>query len=281
MSAAASTGTDAPKDSAGTEGHTTQHRVHVLSLQGKAGELLPLPLAFSVPVRRDLIRRAVVAARSHRIQPHGTSPTAGRRHSVQWSGKGKGVARTPRLMGGMTGAQSPNTVGGGAAHPPKVNTIWAKKINRSERQAAFAAALAATREPTLAKARGHTFPDTLHLPVVLENSFEAINSTADARTLLAKLKLWDDVDRAQAGVHVRAGRGKRRGRFRRGPKSLLIVVSAPMKARGFRNLSGVDVVDVGRLGPEDLAPGGDPGRLTLFSAAAVEALKARIEGANP
>jgi large subunit ribosomal protein L4e len=276
---------DAPASGAATEtttpeGHTVHHRVHVLSLQGKAGELVPLPLAFSSPVRRDLIRRAVVAARSHRIQPHGTSPTAGRRHSVEWSGKGRGVARTPRLMGGMTGAQSPNTVGGGAAHPPKVNTIWAKKINRNERQAAFAAALAATREPALARARGHTFPDGLHLPVVLENSMEAINSTAAARTVLAKLKLWDDVDRAQAGVHVRAGRGKRRGRFRRGPKSLLIVVSAPTKARGFRNLSGVDVVDVGRLGPEDLAPGGDPGRLTLYSAAAVERLQTRLSGAK-
>jgi large subunit ribosomal protein L4e len=278
MSADATSGTDAPKESAGTEGHTVHHRVHILSLQGKAGELLPLPLAFSSPVRRDLIRRAVVAARSHRIQPHGTSLTAGRRHSVEWSGKGRGVARTPRLMGGMTGAQAPNTVGGGAAHPPKVNTIWAKKINRSERQAAFAAALAATREPTLARGRGHTFPEGLHLPVVLETPVEAISSTADARSLLAKLKLWDDVDRAQAGVHVRAGRGKRRGRFRRGPKSFLLVVSAPMKARGFRNLPGVDVVDVGRLGPEDLAPGGDPGRLTLFSVAAVERLKGRLEG---
>ena len=274
MSAEAPSGADAP-----TEHHTPRHRVHVVSLQGKAGELVPLPLAFSAPVRLDLIRRAVVAARSHRIQPHGTSLTAGRRHSVKWSGKGKGVARTPRLMNSMIGAQAPNTVGGGQAHPPKVNTIWAKKINRAERQAAFAAALAATREPTLAKARGHRIPDGLHLPVVLETPIEAVSTTADARSLLARLHLWDDVDRAQAGVHVRAGRGKRRGRFRRQPKSLLLVTSSPAQGRGFRNLPGVDVVDVGRLGPEDLAPGGDPGRLTLFSLAAVEKLQKRLEGA--
>ena len=274
MSAEAPSGADAP-----SEHHAPRHRVHVVSLQGKAGELVPLPLAFSAPVRLDLIRRAVVAARSHRIQPHGTSLTAGRRHSVKWSGKGKGVARTPRLMNSMIGAQAPNTVGGGQAHPPKVNTIWAKKINRAERQAAFAAALAATREPTLAKARGHRIPDGLHLPVVLETPIEAVSTTADARSLLARLHLWDDVDRAQAGVHVRAGRGKRRGRFRRQPKSLLLVTSSPAQGRGFRNLPGVDVVDVGRLGPEDLAPGGDPGRLTLFSLAAVEKLQKRLEGA--
>jgi large subunit ribosomal protein L4e len=276
MSADATSGADAP-----TESHTPHHRVHLLSLQGKAGELLQLPLEFSTPLRRDLIRRAVVAAHSHRRQPHGTSLTAGARHSVQWSGKGKGVSRTPRLMGSMTGAQAPNTVGGRPAHPPKVETIWGKNINRKERQAAFASALAATRDATLAKARGHTFPEALHLPVVLESTVEAIDSTADARELLSKLKLWADVDRAQAGVHVRAGRGKRRGRLRRGPKSLLIVTSAPEKARGFRNLPGVDVVEVGRLGPEDLAPGGDPGRLTVFSQAAVERLKARLDGAKP
>jgi large subunit ribosomal protein L4e len=276
MSDDAAAAADAP-----VEGHTPHHRVHLVSLQGKTGELLQLPLEFSSPVRKDLIRRAVVAAHSHRRQPHGTSPTAGARHSVQWSGKGKGVARTPRLMGSMTGAQSPNTVGGRPAHPPKVNTIWAKKINRNERQAAFASALAATRVAALAKARGHTFPEGLHLPVVLETPMEAIETTADARQLLFRLKLWADVDRAQAGVHLRAGRGKRRGRLRRGPKSLLIVTSAPAKARGFRNLPGVDVVEVGRLGPEDLAPGGDPGRLTVFSQAAVERLKARLDGAKP
>ncbi|MCI4325154.1 MAG: 50S ribosomal protein L4 [Thermoplasmata archaeon] len=276
MSADAPSGNDAP-----TESHTPQHQVHLLSLQGKPGELVHLPLQFSAVVRTDLIRRAVVAAHSHRRQPHGTSPTAGDRHSVQWSGKGKGVSRTPRLMGSMTGAQAPNTVGGRPAHPPMVNTIWAKKINRSERQAAFAAALAATRVLALAKARGHTIPEGLHLPVVLETSMEAIDSTAKARELLARLDLWADVDRAQAGVHLRAGRGKRRGRLRRGPKSLLIVTSAPGKARGFRNLPGVDVVEVGRLGPEDLAPGGDPGRLTVFSKLAVERLQARLDGAKP
>ncbi|MGC2359685.1 MAG: 50S ribosomal protein L4, partial [Thermoplasmata archaeon] len=76
--------------------------------------------------------------------------------------------------------------------------------------------------------------------------------------------------------HVRAGRGKRRGRMRRTPRSLLIVTSAPGKARGFRNFSGVEVVPVLRLTTEDLAPGGAAGRLTLFSQSAVESLRARL-----
>lgn len=273
-----------PDDAAGSapappEHHPAHHRVHLLSLKGKAGDTVALPLEFSTPVRPDLIRRAVVSAQSHRRQPHSTSPTAGVRHSVQWSGKGRGVSRTPRLMDSMRGAQAPNTVGGRPAHPPKVETIWAKKVNVKERRLAFASALAATRLLPLLKARGHTVPDGLHLPVVVDDPIEGVQSTADARTFLATLELWDDVTRAQDGVHVRAGRGKRRGRYRRAPKSLLLVTSAPGKARGFRNLPGVDVVPVQRLGTEDLAPGGTPGRLALFSRAALTALSERAGGA--
>jgi large subunit ribosomal protein L4e len=260
------------------EEHVVHHRVHLVALDGTPGETIQLPLAFSEFVRHDLIRRAVVAAQAQRRQPHGTAPTAGRRHSVEWSGKGKGVARTPRLMGSMTGAQAPNTVGGGQAHPPRVDTIWEKKINVKERRRAFQAALAATREFALVRGRGHMVPDGLHLPIVMETPLEGVTATVEARRILARLKLSADVDRSSEGTHIRAGRGKRRGRLRREPKSILVVTSAPGKARGFSNLSGVDVVPVGRLGTEDLAPGGDAGRLTIYSHAAIESLKARLEG---
>jgi|HubBroStandDraft_1064217.scaffolds.fasta_scaffold02368_14 large subunit ribosomal protein L4e len=255
---------------------TPHHRIHLLGVDGRQGPSFTLPLAFSSPFRPDLIHRAVVAAQSHRRQPYGTSPTAGARHSVQWSGKGKGVSRSPRLMDSMRGAQANNTVGGRAAHPPKVERIWSKKINRKERQLAFVSALAATRESKLATARGHDVPHGLHLPVVLEDPVENIRTSSDAKEFLERLHLWADVQRARDGTHMRSGRGKRRGRVRRTPRSLLIVTSAPGKARGFRNLSGVEVVPVLRLSTEDLAPGGTAGRLTLFSQAAVESLRSRL-----
>ncbi len=258
------------------------HRVHLFGLDGKPGTQIALPLAFSSPVRADLIRRAVVAAQSHRRQPYGTSPTGGLRHSVEWSGKGRGVARTPRLMDSMTGAQAPNTVGGRLTHPPKVERIWTKKINRKERQLAFSSALAATRDAKLASGRGHSIPHALHLPVVVEDPVEEIARTRDARELLERLKLWDDVERARDGIHLKAsGRARRRGRVRRNPRSLLIVTSGPGKALGFRNLVGVDVVPARRLATEDLAPGGDAGRLTVFSRAAVESLRERLGEVAP
>ncbi|MCI4334414.1 MAG: 50S ribosomal protein L4 [Thermoplasmata archaeon] len=254
-----------------------RHRVHVLSLQGKPRESLTLPAEFSASIRADLVQRAVVAAASRRRQPHGTGRGSGRRHSVEWSGKGQGVARTPRLMGSMRGAQSPNTVGGAAAHPPRAATIWAKSMNWRERRLAFAAALAATREPKLARARGHRFPDSLHLPVVLEDPLEEVGTAQEANAILTRLDLAEELTRARDGVHVRAGRGKRRGRRLRKPRSLLVVVSGHGKARGFRNFPGVDVVAIGRLSTEDLAPGGVPGRLTVFTPASLSALASRLE----
>ncbi|MCI4367184.1 MAG: 50S ribosomal protein L4 [Thermoplasmata archaeon] len=256
------------------------HRVHVLGIDGKAGESVTLPLAFSMPVRPDLIQRAVVAFRSHRIQPHGTKLTAGARHSVRWSGKGKGVARTPRLMDSMRGAQSPNTVGGRPAHPPKVERIWAKKINAKERQAAFASSLAATRDPALATARGHTIPEGMHLPIVVADPVEELATTAEAWEFLERIQLLGDLSRAEDSVHERAGRGKRRGRRLRRARGILVVTSAVGKGRGFKNLPGVDVVPAARLSSEDLAPGGDPGRLTLYSRTAVDELKSRLREAK-
>jgi large subunit ribosomal protein L4e len=269
----------APTAPVAGESAAPHHRVNIVTLDGKHGASIALPDAFSAPVRPDLIARAVVAAQSHRRQPYGTSPTAGNRHSVRWSGKGKGVSRTPRLMDSMTGAQAPNTVGGRPAFPPRVDRIWTKKINRKERQLAFASALAATRDAKLAAARGHRVPHGLHLPLVLEDPVEEIVTSAAAQSLLMRLKLWADVVRAQDGTHLTSsGRARRRGRVRRTPRSLLLVTSGPQKARGFRNLPGVEVVPAQRLATEDLAPGGVAGRLTLYSTGAVESLRARLGG---
>jgi len=268
----------APEPSAASHAEPSgHHRAHLLALDGKQQSTVRLPLAFSSPVRPDLIQRAVVAAQSHRRQPYGTSPTGGMRHSVEWSGKGKGVARTPRLMDSMTGAQAPNTVGGRAAHPPRTDRIWSKKINRKERRLAFASALAATRESHLAEARGHRLPHGLALPIVVDDPLEGVLTAEDARGFLERLKLWGDVERSRDGVHLKAsGRARRRGRVRRTPRSVLVVTSAAGRARGFANLSGVDVVPAPRLSTEDLAPGGVPGRLTVFSRAAVESLRSRL-----
>jgi large subunit ribosomal protein L4e len=258
--------------------------VNVYSLDGGVARTTDLPHVFHEPLRPDLIRRAVTAAQANRRQPYGQMFNAGRRHSVRWPGKGGGVARTPRIRGTMIGAQAPNTVGGARAHPPRVEKVWAKKINEGERRRARAAAVAALKEAELVRARGHQFDAKLTLPVVVEDDIEKAlpklkgepdpTPTKAAVRVLEALGIAADVDRVRRGTHIRAGRGKMRGRRYRTPRGPLFVVKEPGEVRRhFGNLPGVEVRSVSQLDVEVLAPGGDAGRLTVFSAGALEALR--------
>jgi LSU ribosomal protein L4P len=61
------------------------------------------------------------------------------------------------------------------------------------------------------------------------------------------------------------------------PVSLLIVVRKNNGiAKAARNLPGVTVKTVKNLSVMDLAPGGHPGRLTVYTVGALEELRARF-----
>lgn len=246
------------------------NNVNVYSLTGEVLRTEPLPEVFNTQFRPDVIKRAVVAEEANRRQPYGSKPGAGARHSVSTWGKGRGVARVQRLSQGAKAAESPNNVGGRRAHPPMVEREWDLKVNRKERLLARLSALAATADVEKVRARGHRFDDSLTLPVVIEDRLEGVNSTSEVLEVLRTLGLGEDVVRSKDGIRVRAGRGKMRGRRYRMPRSLLIVVSDHQAAlvRGARNLPGVEVAYAERLNPGLLAPGGLPGRLTVFSESA-------------
>ena len=253
-------------------------QVHVYSMDGEPLKTIDLPAVFRSEVRRDLIRRAVTAFQANRRQPYGPGSRSGMKHSVRWSGKGHGVSRVPRLRDGSTGAQAPGTVGGRRAHPPRPDTVWSKKINARERGLARNSAVAALKDATLVSSRGHRFDTNRSLPVILEDAVEALEpeegATREGLAILERLGLREDVDRAKEGRHVRAGRGKMRGRRLRQPRSLLVVVKETTTARRlFGNLPGVEVVSPSALNAEVLAPGGDPGRLALFSEGALDLLR--------
>jgi large subunit ribosomal protein L4e len=81
------------------------------------------------------------------------------------------------------------------------------------------------------------------------------------------------LDRARNGMHVRAGRGKMRGRRVKSPKSILFVVKDVKKTRlCVGNIHGIEVVEPKKLSLELLAPGGDAGRLTVFTEIALKEL---------
>ena len=253
-------------------------QVHVYSLDGDVTKTIDLPTVFRSDIRLDLIRRAVTAFQANRRQAYGPGIGAGMRHSVRWSGKGHGVSRVPRLRGTMIGAQAPGTVGGRRAHPPRPDTVWAKKVNEHERRLARNAALAALKDPRMVASRGHRFPEDITLPVVIEDGIETLTpdsgATREGLKILDRLGLMPDVERAKDGRHIRAGRGKMRGRRYRQPRSVLVVVKEARTVRRLLgNLPGVEVISPAALNAEVLAPGGDPGRLTVFSEGALEVLR--------
>jgi large subunit ribosomal protein L4e len=259
------------------EGPTSATKVNVYSLEGKKKGKINLPKAFDTEVRVDLIRNAVNRARANRRQPYGPGERAGMHHSVEQWGKGRGTARIMRIKGERRGAQSPGTVGGRKAHPPKVEKDWSQKMNRKEKHLARMSALSATAHKDMVEARGHMFDGELTLPIIVEEDFERLNEeheeafTQEMIEVLESLGVYDDVERAREGRHQRAGRGKMRGRRFKTPKSLLVVVEDVEAVRPFfRNLPGVDVVNPSLMSTERLAPGGDAGRLTIISMQALE-----------
>jgi large subunit ribosomal protein L4e len=158
------------------------------------------------------------------------------------------------------------------AHGPEPEKVWSRKMNRKEKRAALRGALAATSSPEAAKARGHKFD--ARLPLVADDGLEALERAAEVRTFLEAAGLWPDVERASVRK-VRAGKGKMRGRKMKKRRSVLFVVSKAEALRGACNLPGVEVVTVDGLRTENLAPGGHPGRLTVYTRSALHQIEQR------
>jgi len=92
----------------------------IFDLQGKATGKIALPSVFSTPVRPDVIKRAVLAIQSNRIQPQGRDPMAGKKNTAVSRHAGLGISRVPRLRErGQRAAFAPGTVGGRSAHPTR------------------------------------------------------------------------------------------------------------------------------------------------------------------
>jgi large subunit ribosomal protein L4e len=247
-------------------------KVNVYSMDGTVKEKIDLPKIFDTPYRPDIIKKSFEVIRSNQRQPYGSDPLAGTRHAVASVGKGRGMSRVPRLSQGQAAALAPCVVGGRRAHPPKVERNWKEKMNKKENQLARNSALAATADTEVVKKRGHRFDDKITLPIIVDDDFEKIKKTKEVIEVLEKIGIYSDVLRSANGKHVRAGKGKMRGRRYRTPKSLLIVSIKETIEKSSDNLSGVDIAKPHQLNIEHLAPGGIAGRLTIFTKSALTQL---------
>lgn len=246
-------------------------QTNVYSVKGDVAGKIDVPAAFETPYRPDLIKKAVLAAAANKRQPYGPSKLAGMRHSVSTWGKGRGTARVQRIHDGSKATESPNNVSGRRAHPPVPEKDWTLKVNQKERVLARKSALAATANAECVKARGHQFDDNVSFPIVVEDAVEDITTTAAVYELFEKMGIAYDVDRAKDGTKIRAGRGKMRNRKYRTPVSILLVVDNKDAAvvKGASNLPGVQVEAVSSINASVLAPGGDAGRLTVYTKSAI------------
>jgi large subunit ribosomal protein L4e len=246
-------------------------KVRVLDLSGNVLKEITLPQIFFEAYRPDLVRRAVLAMQSHRLQPKGTNLLAGRRTSAESWGTGRGVSRVPRIKDGRRAARAPQAVGGRQAHPPKTERDLLRKINKKERRKAIRSAIAATGNPEYVRLRGHRLTEAVELPLVVEDAFANLGKTSEVVASLKALGVWEDVLRAKPRK-VRAGRGKMRGRRYKTKKSILIVITRDEErpedktiVNAAKNLPGVDISYAEELNAELLAPGTHPGRLTVWT----------------
>ncbi|RJT02667.1 50S ribosomal protein L4 [Halococcus sp. IIIV-5B] len=233
-----------------------------------AGEV-DLPEVFETPYRPDLIARSVRAAQANRSQAHGADDYAGMRTPAESMGSGRGMAHVPQSNG--QARRVPQAVSGRAAHPPKEEQDRSQKVNTKERKLATRSAIAATADPELVEERGHVFEGDL--PLVVSDEFEDLEKTREVADLLDSLGVAGDIERAEDRT-VRAGRGTTRGRKYKRAKSILFVTSGE-PSRAARNLAGADVATAQEVNAEDLAPGTQAGRLTIWTESAIEEVASR------
>lgn len=237
----------------------------VHDLDGEADGTLDLPAVFETPQRPDLVRRAVLAAQANAKQDYGSDEYAGLRTPAESFGSGRGMAHVPRENN--VARRVPQAVGGRRAHPPKAEKNQGLDINDKERRLAVRAAIAATGDAEAVAERGHEFDDDVDLPLVVADEFEDLVKTREVVDVIEALGVRADVERADEAT-VRAGRGTTRGRKYQRPSSVLFVTSGePSKAA--RNLAGADVATAREVNAADLAPGGEHGRLTVWTESAV------------
>ncbi|MDG5775734.1 50S ribosomal protein L4 [Haloarculaceae archaeon H-GB1-1] len=238
----------------------------VRDLNGDDAGELDLPAVFETTYRPDLIENAVLAAQANRKQDYGTDEYAGLRTPAESFGSGRGMAHVPRQDG--QARRVPQAVEGRRAHPPKAGKDRGLDVNDKERKQAIRSAIAATTDAELVAERGHQFDDDASLPLVVSDDFEDLVKTQEVVDVLEALGVDADIERADETT-IKAGQGKARGRKKRRPKSILFVTSEE-PSRAARNLAGADVATAAEVNAEDLAPGTQAGRLTVWTESAVE-----------
>ncbi|KAJ1550562.1 hypothetical protein HK096_006236, partial [Nowakowskiella sp. JEL0078] len=238
----------------------------------------PLPPVLTAPIRPDVVRFVHTNLAKNKRQPYSVNVDAGHQTSAESWGTGRAVARIPRVSGGGThragqAAFGNMCRGGRMFAPTKIWRKWHVKTNQNQKRYAVASALAASALPALVQARGHKIDGVNEIPLVVADDVESYTKTKNAVALLKGLGAYEDVQKVIDSKTMRAGIGKlrnRRFRQRRGP--LVIYNKDDGIVKAFRNIPGVELVNVDALNLLLLAPGGHVGRFVIWTKNAFEKL---------
>jgi large subunit ribosomal protein L4e len=158
--------------------------------------------------------------------------------------------------------------------PTKIWRRWHRKINVIQKRYAVVSAIAASSIPSLVQARGHRIDTVPELPLVISDAAESVEKTSAAIKVLKQIGAYTDAEKAKDSLSIRPGKGKARNRRyvnRKGP--LIVYGSEGAKlVKAFRNIPGLDIVNVERLNLLKLAPGGHLGRFVIWTRSAFEKL---------
>ena len=265
-------------------------KVPLLKINGTKNGQIELPLVFSTEFRKDLIHKSFTNLQSHKFQPQGRHPTAGMDVVARSNDPptGRGTSRIAKMRGGGGGRQGEaggvaSVRGGRQAHPPNVKKVIYKKLNKKENKLALCSAIAATQSKEIIESRGHIVNKIETFPIIVSDDIESVSKTAEMEKILNSLNLMQDVTRLKSRRR-RSGQARMRGRSMKVGKSALFVVSKSEKlSQACGSIPGIDVKSLNELSVLDLAHGGVPIRLTVYSKRAIakiekiQALKLKLQ----
>ena len=260
--------------------------VKVFSFEGKENGNVDLPEIFNAKVNYSTLNKAFVAEQSELFQLKYTDPMAGKRKVARLTKRrrsyktsyGRGLDRTPRKtlskIGtnfSYAGAVAPNTVGGREAHPPVASKNIIKEINKKERKLAIKMGISASAKKEYVS-KFHRLGSINELPVVIDGKISDVKKTKDAMKLLYNIGLKDELERINQRK-IRSGKGKLRGRKYKKKLGLVIIVGNDEKpSKAFANFNAV-IKKSSELRVSDVSHSGKPGRLLLWTKAAIDSLR--------
>jgi large subunit ribosomal protein L4e len=250
--------------------------------KGKEKGTINLPKAFNKKMRPDILAKVYEAQKGLYQQATGAKEGAGAQYSASgilkhkrhdWkSTYGKGISRIPRKIMSRHGASFnwigatvSSTRGGRRPHAPRAQKNLIKKINKKELEQAYYTALTGTiNKEALEQKYGRTIPTGI--------IFEGTITKNNTKELMKTLKQIYKEEQLQKKKSVRAGKGTMRGRKYKSNAGLLFIIGNKEEMKR----TSITTKKVEELTIKDLAPNGEPGRITCYTEEAIKNIGERF-----